>query len=106
MKRSNKTKWLKVIELAVVGCATWLVPYTEISDFCVNAPDATVYSCQRSRRSEQHQVLLFLLKLCFQVLTALQQERDRSTQVLTPAQRVFWLKLCFQILAALQQEDR
>lgn len=48
MKLSNKKKWLNVIEFAVVGIATWLNPQA--------AP------------------LLFLLRLCFQILAALQKE--------------------------------
>jgi len=51
MKISNKKKWLKVTEFAVVGVATCLNPHAGF--------------------------LLFLLKLCFQILTALQKdERD------------------------------
>ncbi|TAE09773.1 MAG: hypothetical protein EAZ90_21390 [Oscillatoriales cyanobacterium] len=51
MKISNKKKWIKVSEFAVVGVATCLNPHAGF--------------------------LLFLLKLCFQILTALQKdERD------------------------------
>jgi len=48
MKLSNKKKWLKVIEFTVVGIATWLNPSAG--------------------------GLLFLLKLCFQILAALQKD--------------------------------
>jgi hypothetical protein len=50
MKSSNKKKWLKVIEFTVVGVATWLNP--------------------------QAGFLLFLLKLCFQILAALQKDEE------------------------------
>jgi hypothetical protein len=50
MSKSNKKKWLKVIEFTVVGVATWLNP--------------------------QAGFLLFLLKLCFQILTALQKDEE------------------------------
>jgi hypothetical protein len=53
MKLSNKKKWLKVIEFAVVGFAT----------LC----DPTAGG------------LLFLLKLCFQILTALQKDEPTET---------------------------
>ncbi|MEG4206175.1 hypothetical protein QUA20_19865 [Microcoleus sp. Pol7_A1] len=53
MKPSNKKKLLKVSEFAVVGVATWLNP--------------------------QAGFLLFLLKLCFQILTALQ--KDETSQI-------------------------
>jgi hypothetical protein len=53
MKISNKNKWLKVIEFAVVGFAT----------LC----DPTAGG------------LLFLLKLCFQILTALQKDEPTET---------------------------
>jgi hypothetical protein len=53
MKISNKKKWLKVIEFAVVGFAT----------LC----DPTAGG------------LLFLLKLCFQILTALQKDEPTET---------------------------
>jgi hypothetical protein len=53
MKNSNKKKWLKVIEFAVVGFAT----------LC----DPTAGG------------LLFLLKLCFQILTALQKDEPTET---------------------------
>jgi len=50
--KSRKTrKWLKVIEFAVVGIATWLNPSAGF--------------------------LIFLLKLCFQILALLQDERER-----------------------------
>jgi hypothetical protein len=50
MKSSNQKKWLKVIEFTVVGVATWLNP--------------------------QAGFLLFLLRLCFQILTALQKDEE------------------------------
>jgi hypothetical protein len=50
MKSSNKKKWLKVIEFTVVGVATCLNPHAGF--------------------------LLFLLKLCFQILTALQKDEE------------------------------
>lgn len=50
MKLSNKKKWLKLIEFAVVGAATWLDPSAG--------------------------GLLFLLKLCFQILAALQKDDE------------------------------
>jgi hypothetical protein len=50
MKLSNKKKWLKVIEFTVVGIATWLNPSAG--------------------------VLLFLLKLCFQILATLQTDEE------------------------------
>jgi hypothetical protein len=53
MKNSNKKKWLKVMEFAVVGFAT----------LC----DPTAGG------------LLFLLKLCFQILTALQKDEPTET---------------------------
>jgi hypothetical protein len=50
--KSRKTrKWLKFIEFAVVGFATWLNPNAGF--------------------------LIFLLKLCFQLLALLQEERER-----------------------------
>jgi hypothetical protein len=50
--KSKKTsKWLKFIEFAVVGFATWLNPNAGF--------------------------LIFLLKLCFQLLELLQEERER-----------------------------
>lgn len=52
MTRSNKQKWLKVIEFAVVGAATWLNPSAG--------------------------GLLLLLKLCFQILAALQQDDEKA----------------------------
>ncbi|MFB8788598.1 MAG: hypothetical protein U7123_07040 [Potamolinea sp.] len=52
MKLSNKKKWLKVIEFIVVGIATWLNPSAG--------------------------GLLFLLKLCFQILAALQKDDDEK----------------------------
>ncbi|MEG3847929.1 hypothetical protein QT971_10675 [Microcoleus sp. herbarium19] len=55
MSKSNKKKWIKVSEFAVVGVATCLNPHAGL--------------------------LLFLLKLCFQILTALQKdERDESNR--------------------------
>jgi hypothetical protein len=53
MKASQKKKWLKVIEFSVVGIATLLNPQAEF--------------------------LLFLLRLCFQILTALQ--KDEETEI-------------------------
>ena len=53
MKSSNKKKWLKVTEFAVVGVATCLNPHAGF--------------------------LLFMLKLCFQILTALQ--KDETSQI-------------------------
>ncbi|MCU0545409.1 MAG: hypothetical protein MUE44_25100 [Oscillatoriaceae cyanobacterium Prado104] len=53
MSKSNKKKWLKVIEFAVVGVATCLNPHAGF--------------------------LLFLLKLCFQILTALQTDDPSET---------------------------
>ncbi len=53
MKPANKKKWLKVIEFAVVGAATWLDPTAG--------------------------GLLFLLKLCFQILAALQKDEQSET---------------------------
>jgi hypothetical protein len=50
MKSSNQKKWLKVIEFTVVGVATWLNP--------------------------QAGFLLFLLRLCFQILAALQKDEE------------------------------
>jgi len=50
MSKSNKKKWLKVIDFTVVGVATWLNP--------------------------QAGVLLFLLRLCFQILAALQKDEE------------------------------
>lgn len=46
---NKKQRWLKLIEFAVVGFATWLNP--------------------------QAGFLIFLLKLCFQILLALQEDR-------------------------------
>jgi hypothetical protein len=83
----NKKKWIKVIEFAVVGLATGLISYSEISDFSLPVPHQTDRVYQRSRRSEaadqQRQFLLFSLKLCFQILVALQKDtltppRDRK----------------------------
>lgn len=50
MKLSDKKKWLKVIEFAVVGVATWINPHAGF--------------------------LLFLLRLCFQILVALQKDEQ------------------------------
>ncbi len=50
MSKSNKNKWLKVIEFTTVGVATWLNP--------------------------QAGFLLFLLRLCFQILAALQKDEE------------------------------
>ncbi len=54
MKLPNNQKWLKVIEFAVVGAATWLDPTAG--------------------------GLLFLLKLCFQILAALQDDDDKANR--------------------------
>jgi len=53
MKPANKKKWLKIIEFSVVGAATWLNPTAG--------------------------GLLFLLKLCFQILAALQKDEQSET---------------------------
>jgi hypothetical protein len=53
MKPSNKKKWLKVTEFTVVGVATWLNPHAGF--------------------------LLFLLRLCFQILAALQMDEQSET---------------------------
>ena len=53
MSDSNKNKWLKVIEFSVVGVATWLNPHAGF--------------------------LLFLLRLCFQILAALQKDEPSET---------------------------
>jgi hypothetical protein len=53
MKPSDKKKWLKVIEFAVVGVATWLNPHAGF--------------------------LLFLLRLCFQILATLQKDEQSET---------------------------
>lgn len=64
MNRSSKEKWLKVIEFVVVGIATWLNPNSGF--------------------------LLFLLKLCFQVLAALPPgkpgSQDKSKLLVEQAQ--------------------
>ena len=54
MKASHKKKLLKVTGFAVVGVATCLNPHAGF--------------------------LLFLLKLCFQILTALQKDDDESNR--------------------------
>lgn len=55
MKTSDLRKWRKVTEFAVVGFATWLNP--------------------------QAALLLFLLKLCFQILWTVQDENsDRKEE--------------------------
>ena len=59
MSKFNKKKWLKVIEFAVVGFAT----------LC----DPTAGG------------LLFVLKLCFQILTALQKDEPTETDKGKPA---------------------
>ena len=53
-KTSNFKKWRKAIEFAVVGFATWLNPEAGL--------------------------LLFLLKLCFQVLWTLQDKNSDSDE--------------------------
>lgn len=53
MSKSKKKKWLKVIEFTVVGVATWLNP--------------------------QAGFMLFLLRLCFQILAAL--EKDEESEI-------------------------
>ena len=50
MSKFNKKKWLQIIEFTVVGVATWLNP--------------------------QAGFLLFLLRLCFQILAALQKDEE------------------------------
>jgi hypothetical protein len=50
-KSQKARKWLKFIEFAVVGFATWLNPNAGF--------------------------LIFLLKLCFQILELLQKDRER-----------------------------
>jgi hypothetical protein len=50
-KSRKARKWLKFIEFAVVGFATWLNPNAGF--------------------------LIFLLKLCFQMLELLQEEREQ-----------------------------
>ena len=55
MSGKNKKKWLKVIEFAVVGVATWLNPHAGF--------------------------LLFLLRLCFQILGALQKDKQSETDI-------------------------
>ncbi len=57
MSKSNKNKWLKVIEFTVVGVATWLNP--------------------------QAGFLLFLLRLCFQILAALQKDEESEISCCT-----------------------
>jgi hypothetical protein len=52
LQKADKKKWLKIIEFAVVGAATWLDPTAG--------------------------GLLFLLKLCFQILQALQQDDEEK----------------------------
>ena len=71
MKPYNKKKLLKVTEFAAVGIATWLNP--------------------------QAGFLLFLLKLCFQILTALQKDEDSETD------KDKWITWC---LPDRQQSDR
>jgi len=53
MKASHKKKWLKIVEFAVVGVASCLNPHAGF--------------------------LLFVLKLCFQILTALQKDEPTET---------------------------
>jgi hypothetical protein len=61
MSGKNKKKWIKVIEFTVVGIATWLNP--------------------------QAGFLLFLLRLCFQILTALQKDDPSETDKDKPTTR-------------------
>lgn len=61
MSKSNKKKWIKVSEFAVVGVATCLNPHAGL--------------------------LLFLLKLCFQILTALQKDDPSETDKDKPTTR-------------------
>ncbi|GET44343.1 hypothetical protein [Microseira wollei] len=61
MSGKNKKKWLKVIEFAVVGVATWLNP--------------------------QAGFLLFMLRLCFQILTALHTEEPSEIDKEEPTNR-------------------
>lgn len=53
MKASHKKKLFKVIEFTVVGVATWLNPHAGF--------------------------LVFLLRLCFQILAALQKDEPSET---------------------------
>jgi hypothetical protein len=53
MKAFHKKKWLKIVEFAVVGVASCLNPHAGF--------------------------LLFVLKLCFQILTALQKDEPTET---------------------------
>lgn len=53
MPKSNKKKWLKVIEFTAVGLGTWLNPNAVF--------------------------LLFLLQWCFQILVALQKDEQGET---------------------------
>jgi hypothetical protein len=50
MKPANKKKWLKAIEFAAVGFATWINP--------------------------QAGLLIFLLKFCFLILQLLQEDKE------------------------------
>jgi len=86
-----KTKWLKVVEFAVVGLATWFVTYGELPIASVPvSPQPACVEATRSRQAEAHrQFLLFLLKLSFQVLIAL---RDRDRPQASNAEQVFWCK--------------
>lgn len=54
MKTSNSKQWLKVIEFTVISLATWLNPEAGF--------------------------LIFLLKLCFQTLAALQDSKAEKNQ--------------------------
>ena len=70
MSDFNKKKWLKVIEFSVVGIATWLNPHAGF--------------------------LLFLLRLCFQILAALQKDElsetdkgERTTRCLRERKRSY-----------------
>jgi hypothetical protein len=78
MKNPNKTKWLKVIKVAIVGVATWLNP--------------------------QAVLLLLLLELCFLVLIALRED-DNQPKPLSEAQQTFLWRLFLHILAAVQKEE-
>jgi hypothetical protein len=67
MSKSNKKKWLRIVEFTVVGVATWLNPHAGF--------------------------LLFLLRLCFQILAALQKDevsetdKERTTRCLRERKR-------------------
>jgi hypothetical protein len=81
MKLSTKKQWLKVIEFAVVGAATWLDPSAG--------------------------GLIFLLKLCFDIL---KKELEKNTHTASNDKDklhklILLLQLCLNFLAALQKDD-